>query len=237
MADEKMTFTKKVISAQRALKVPKNQLNDYGKYQYRSAEDILEEAKPVNEGLGLMLTITDNIEQIGDRYYIKATATLTDGEESLSVTAYAREALTKKGMDESQITGSASSYARKYALNGLYLIDDAKDADTNEYHDQAQNPMASYYGQVEPTYPAQPSPEQLDNEFKQAVAGYYKQIKTMVPGWDNTRINGMLCEKAGVDDVNKIQRPQIIALLKSIIIEIEKFNQNKQHQQQMPYGG
>ncbi|MCW6665442.1 ERF family protein [Aerococcaceae bacterium NML191219] len=234
MADEKMTFTKKVITAQQALKAPKGQFNKFGNYSYRSAEDILEAVKPVNETVGLLLTITDSIEQIGDRYYIKATATLTDGENSVAVTAYAREALNKKGMDDSQITGSASSYARKYALNGLYLIDDAKDADTNEFHDQAQNPMVSYYGQVEPTQPTQ---EQLENEYKQAVAGYYKQIKAMVPGWDNARINAMLCEKSGVDNVNKIQRPQVIALLKSIIIEIEKFNQNKQQQQQMPYGG
>lgn len=164
MAEEKLTFTKKVIAAQQALKAPKGQFNKFGNYSYRSAEDILEAVKPVNETMGLLLTITDGIEQIGDRYYIKATATLTDGNESVAVTAYAREALTKKGMDDSQITGSASSYARKYALNGLYLIDDAKDADTNEYHDQAQNnQMMSHYGQVEPT------PEQLDNEYKHAV--------------------------------------------------------------------
>lgn len=232
MAEEKLTFTKKVIAAQQALKAPKGQFNKFGNYSYRSAEDILEAVKPVNETMGLLLTITDGIEQIGDRYYIKATATLTDGNESVAVTAYAREALTKKGMDDSQITGSASSYARKYALNGLYLIDDAKDADTNEYHDQAQNnQMMSHYGQVEPT------PEQLDNEYKHAVNNYYTQIKSMVPGWDNTRINSMLCEKSGVDNVNKIQRPQVIALLKSIVIEIEKFNQNKQQQNQMPYGG
>lgn len=227
MTEVEMTFTKKIIAAQQALKAPKDQFNKFGNYAYRSAEDILEAVKPVNQTFGLLLTISDSIELIGDRYYIKATATLTDGEKEYSVHGYAREALTKKGMDDSQVTGSTSSYARKYALNGLYLIDDAKDADTNEYHDNIQN--SPNYNHVEPTQ------EQLDNEYKQAVSGYYAKIKSMVPGWDNARINGMLCEKTGVDNVNKIPRSQIIAALKSIIFEIDKFNQNKK--QQMPYGG
>jgi len=112
------------------LKAPKNQYNKFGNYNYRSCEDILEAIKPLLEGA--TLTITDDIVVIGQRYYVKATATFTLGDKIISVTAFAREEETKKGMDASQITGSASSYARKYALNGLFLIDDTKDADTRD---------------------------------------------------------------------------------------------------------
>lgn len=128
---------KELIAIQRKLKAPKNQYNSFGKYKYRNAEDILEGLKPLLEEYGCTLTISDRIEQVGERYYIAATATICspDGQ-SLSVTAYAREAEKKSGMDESQITGSCSSYARKYALNGLFLIDDTKDADTDEQRNQ-----------------------------------------------------------------------------------------------------
>ncbi len=116
---------------QKELKAPKNQRNNFGGYNYRSCEDILEAVKPLlTEGASLVLN--DKIVLIGSRYYVKATATLSDGDQKATATAYAREAETKKGMDESQITGSASSYARKYALNGLLLIDDTKDADTQD---------------------------------------------------------------------------------------------------------
>src|SRR5699024_4690006 len=126
-------LTKKLIEAQQELKAPKSNFNSFGKYKYRSAEDILEAAKPLNAKLGLLLTLSDEPIQIGDWNYIKATATISDGSESKEITAFAREAPEKRGMDSSQITGTASSYARKYALNGLYLIDDTKDADTDEY--------------------------------------------------------------------------------------------------------
>lgn len=133
------TFTEKLITVQCDLKAPKGQFNDFGKYNYRSAEDIVNAVKPLNKEQGLLLTLSDKMILIGDRYYVEATATITDGETSQNYTAYAREAVAKKGMDESQITGTASSYARKYALNGLYLIDDTKDADTNEYKQQENN--------------------------------------------------------------------------------------------------
>jgi peroxiredoxin family protein len=121
-------FIKKVAEIQRNLKAPKNQFNAFGKYKYRSCEDIMEGLKPI---LGeLVVTVSDDIKMVGDRIYIVATAKITDGENSVSNTAMARESLTKKGMDDSQITGTASSYARKYALNGLFLIDDTKDADS-----------------------------------------------------------------------------------------------------------
>lgn len=126
----------KLIEIQSKLKAPKNQRNSFGGYNYRSCEDILEAVKPLLKEAGALLTIADTIEQIGDRIYIKATATFRHGDFEISNTALAREPLTKKGMDDSQITGTASSYARKYALNGLFLIDDTKDADTDEHHRQ-----------------------------------------------------------------------------------------------------
>ena len=123
-------FNEELVRIQSQLNAPKGQTNSFGGYKYRSCEDILQAVKPLLGGLSL--TISDEIQAFGERVYVKATATLSDGTASLSTTAYAREALTKKGMDESQITGSTSSYARKYALNGLLLIDDNKDADTRD---------------------------------------------------------------------------------------------------------
>ena len=128
----------KLIEIQTELKAPKSKYNSFGKYKYRSCEDILEAAKPINKEHGCVLIVSDEVEMIGTRFYVKATAALIDTEngEKISVSAYAREDENKKGMDGSQITGTASSYARKYALNGLYNIDDTKDADTDEYQQQ-----------------------------------------------------------------------------------------------------
>ena len=122
-----MSISEKLAKIQRELKAPKSQYNNFGKYKYRNCEDILEALKPHLNGVHVR--VSDDIKVIGDRVYVVATATISDGTEALSTTAYAREPLNKKGMDESQITGAASSYARKYALNGLFLIDDTKDAD------------------------------------------------------------------------------------------------------------
>ena len=129
---------KKLAVIQQTLKAPKNQFNGFGKYKYRSCEDILEGLKLVLDGL--VVTVEDDVQMIGDRIYIKSTATLTDGESSITNSAFARESLTKKGMDDSQITGTASSYARKYALNGLFLIDDTKDADSMDNSKQNNTP-------------------------------------------------------------------------------------------------
>lgn len=126
-------LSKKILNVQTELKAPKNQYNSFGKYKYRSAEDILEGLKPLLAKHELLQTISDEIVLVGDRFYLKATVTVRHGEEEISVSGYAREALNKKGMDESQITGTASSYARKYALNGMWAIDDTKDSDTDEY--------------------------------------------------------------------------------------------------------
>ena len=121
---------------QKEMKAPKSQFNAFGKYKYRSCEDILEAVKPFLNGT--VLYISDEMVLIGERYYIKATATLRNGDEAVSVTAYAREEAEKKGMDSSQITGAASSYARKYALNGLFLIDDTKDSDATNEHGKGE---------------------------------------------------------------------------------------------------
>lgn len=128
----------KLAIIQQELIAPKNQYNSFGKYHYRSCEDILEGLKPCLNKVRAAVTVSDEIVHIGDRYYIKATATLYDAENEASVsnTAYARESDEKKGMDASQVTGATSSYARKYALNGLFCIDDVKDADSRDNRQQ-----------------------------------------------------------------------------------------------------
>lgn len=132
----------KILQAiQHELKAPKNQENKFGGYKYRSCEDILEAVKSLLDKYEATLTISDDIVLIGERYYIKATATLLDskgGEVLAQTTAFAREPVAKKGSDESQITGAASSYARKYALNGLFCIDDTKDADTMDNREETK---------------------------------------------------------------------------------------------------
>lgn len=133
-----MMLKESLIVVQTALRAPKNQRNDFGKYNYRSAEDILEAVKPLLRDAGITLTITDEIKEIGGRIYVEATCRAEQGDETITTKAYAREPDTKKGMDDSQITGTASSYARKYALNGMFLIDDNKDPDTNEYQRQTK---------------------------------------------------------------------------------------------------
>lgn len=128
-----MTIYEKLNAIQTELKAPKNQYNSFGKYNFRNCEDILEAVKPFLKEHKAILKLSDKVLQIGDRYYVEATAVLIDAEkpeEKIDSTAFSREEDAKKGMDGSQITGTASSYARKYALNGLFAIDDAKDADS-----------------------------------------------------------------------------------------------------------
>lgn len=141
-----MNIYEKLLNIQNELKAPKGQYNSFGKYKYRSCEDILEAVKPLCVKYKATLILSDTIRCIGDRYYIEAKARLIDAEQGIekedtavSNTALARESLEKKGMDDSQITGTASSYARKYALNGLFNIDDTKDADTDEYKIQQED--------------------------------------------------------------------------------------------------
>lgn len=127
-----MNYSKILSEIQYKLKAPKDKKNDFGNYKYRSCESILEAVKPILNEYGAALIISDEVVEVGGRIYVKATATLLGEDTHISVSAYAREAEVKKGMDDSQITGATSSYARKYALNGLFAIDDTKDADTNE---------------------------------------------------------------------------------------------------------
>lgn len=135
------SLKEKLMFIQQELKAPKGQFNSFGKYKYRSCEDILEAVKPLLAQYGVTLIIGDEIELVGDRIYVRATAILKDVEsDDVEInTAWAREDDAKKGMDGSQITGTASSYARKYCLNGLFLIDDTKDADTDEFHKTTTN--------------------------------------------------------------------------------------------------
>ena len=143
-----MNLYEKMRAVQSALKAPKGQENKFGGYRYRSCEDILEAVKPLLAQNGLALTISDEVVMVGERYYIRANAMLTDGDQVHSVTAQAREPESRKGMDEAQVTGSSSSYARKYALNGLFCIDDTKDPDATNTH-----------GKDAPQKQPQPKPE------------------------------------------------------------------------------
>ena len=155
---EKKEIAGKLLQAQAKIKAPKGQYNSFGKYHYRSCEDILEGAKAVCHEFGLTLLLSDEIVSIGTRFYVRATASVTDGIDFINTTAYARECDSKKGMDEAQITGSASSYARKYALNGLFCIDDTKDADTRD------NTSASGTISVEETVKIQNLIDQTDTD-------------------------------------------------------------------------
>jgi len=123
---------------QKQVKAPKGQFNSFGKYPYRSAEDIVEAVKPIINPLGFSLILSDEIVNLGNRFYVKATATITNNTETYFAVGYAREEETKKGMDGSQVTGSSSSYARKYALNGLFALDDTKDSDATNTHGKEQ---------------------------------------------------------------------------------------------------
>lgn len=134
-----------LIAVQKELKAPKNQRNNFGGYNYRSCEDILEAVKPLLVKHGLLLTLSDEMVAVGDRVYVKATAMIRGDEGNIVVTAYAREEAEKKGMDGSQITGAASSYARKYALNGLFCIDDTKDSDATNTHVKTEEPKKETY--------------------------------------------------------------------------------------------
>lgn len=181
-----MSTIEKLLAVQAELKAPKGQYNSFGKYKYRSCEDILEAVKPLLKKHGASITISDELVQIGNRIYVKATATFwnADGTGGVNIenTAFAREPDTKKGMDESQITGTASSYARKYALNGLLLIDDTKDADTDENRNERENrakkqkeqPVEDRTGE-----PAYPTEESMVNDLL-AVASKSEKVNGML---------------------------------------------------------
>jgi len=176
----------KLLNIQADLKAPKNQYSEYGNYKYRSCEDILEAVKPLLKANKCALVISDEVVQIGDRYYIKATATLKDTESGAEIvnTAFAREEDSKRGMDASQITGTASSYARKYALNGLFLTDDTKDADTDEHAKQT--------GAEKPITPAQ------IKVLKKIAADQGKEIdETVIKKWTSKQASEFIEKNGG----------------------------------------
>ncbi|HGV0444323.1 TPA: ERF family protein [Escherichia coli] len=171
----KTELHKKLWTIQQTLNAPKGQYNKFGGYSYRSAEDILEAVKPLLQNVTLM--VSDEIVLIGDRYYVKATATLSDGEDSISATAFAREEKEQKGMTAGQLTGATSSYARKYALNGLFCIDDAKDLDTDAYAKQTgqqprqqKNTQKQQPNQKPQQQKAPPNPDEVLARFCDAAA-------------------------------------------------------------------
>ena len=154
---------KELIEIQKELKAPKNQRNTFGKYNYRSCEDILEAVKPLAHKLGCAVLLSDEVKVIGERVYVMSTAIIINKDNiSQTATAFAREPLTQKGMNEAQITGSASSYARKYALNGLFAIDDTKDADTQE----------------------PPKNKLTKDQFNKALLGTKEQIQAVIAKFD-----------------------------------------------------
>lgn len=164
MSENTMNIKQKLVAIQNELKAPKGRKNTFGGYKYRSCEDIMEAVKPLLAKYRVMLTVRDEVEHIGDRYYIKAIAYIEDIDSDgfYSVGAFAREDDQKKGMDAAQVTGSSSSYARKYALNGLFLIDDTKDADTDEFQRENAGRMAEG--------------NKLPAEHKEAKKGHFCEV-------------------------------------------------------------
>lgn len=194
---EEKTIYQKLIEVQEELKAPKGQYNSFGKYHFRSTEDIVEALKPLLIKRGLLLLMYDEIELVGSRIYVVSTADLTDGTTNIKVSARARESETKKGMDDSQITGTASSYARKYALNGMFLIDDSKDADTPEYSGQMNNQQQS-------KQPKQP--EITLDAVKTALNDLVKKTNG-----DYTKISAYLLKQVGADNFNALSGQQLFA--------------------------
>lgn len=199
---------KRLTALQAELKAPKGQFNKFGNYNYRSCEDVLEAVKPLLVKHNLLLTVSDIIEQVGDRFYVKAIATIhdPDGDQTIECSAYAREPLESKGMSDSQITGAASSYARKYALNGLFLIDDTKDSDTNELADEKANRAAGKKAQPKADkYPDAPTPKngKIDEkkvEILRDMCGRAgKDVSKVFPG--------------GVENVTDEQYPKAVTTL------------------------
>lgn len=174
-----------LMKIQSELKAPKNQRNNFGGYNYRSCEDIMEAVKPLLLKNGVVLTVSDDMSVVGNRVYVKATATLSDGEDVISNSAFAREAEVKKGMDDSQITGATSSYARKYALNGLFCIDDTKDADATNTHGKDEKT---------PAEKAKETREANQKSFEEAFSKMYAYFKgNPVWGYDmEQRFNEMM---------------------------------------------
>ena len=168
-----MKTTNSLAEIQAKVKAPKGQFNSFGKYHYRSAEDILEAVKQVINPMGFYISISDSIVVQGDRFYVQATATLSNGTETYTSTAFAREEESKKGMDGSQVTGASSSYARKYALNGLFALDDTKDSDATNTHGKEQQAKPKIDDTIlKSSINATSSIENLNDYYKQVHSAY-----------------------------------------------------------------
>jgi hypothetical protein len=197
-----LSFFKKFLKIQIKLKAPKGQLNQFGNYRYRSCEDILEAAKPLLAEQGLVITLSDEIIHIGERYYVRATAKISDGEKEILVSALAREEENKKGMDGAQITGAASSYARKYALNGLFAIDDTKDADTKDNSVE------------EPT-------KLLSEKQKETIYDLYSALEITPENWQKA------LKAYSVDSVEKFTEEKATDLISKLQKKLEAKNLNQ----------
>ncbi len=207
-----------LMNVQAELKAPKSQRNSFGKYNYRSAEDIIEAVKPLLKDNGLFLNMSDDVVLIGDRYYIKATVKVVDivTGDSVSASAMAREAAVKKGMDDSQVTGTASSYARKYALNGLFAIDDNKDPDTNEY---ARQTAQSSTG-AKPKQQAYTSTGTADEMLRKAKHALNEAIKrTGVSGAELSALCAVKFGKATSKELTTGELSQLAAHLEEWVAE------------------
>lgn len=215
-----MKLHEKLLAIQTKLKAPKGQYNSFGKYSYRSAEDILEAVKPLNAEQGVLLTITDEIKEVGGRIYVVATATVSDGTDELKVSAFAREPENKKGMDDSQITGATSSYARKYALNGLYAIDDNKDADTDEHKQQQENAPKKQQGQK------QQAKEPTEQELHEIVEKYARNIEAL--GVDRAKLVEYVCNKHNVGNLFDLKPNVLVGELKAIYLNKKQKAQSEE---------
>ena len=218
MAEGKPIFAA-LMAVQAELKAPKGQHSSFGKYDYRSAEDIIEAVKPLLKENGLFLNMSDDIVLIGDRYYVKATVKVVDvvTGESVQTSALAREAAQKKGMDESQVTGTASSYARKYALNGLFAIDDNRDADTDEYIRQTSQNAAG----ARSTRNAYPSKGNANDELRsKAMHALSKEMQRVgASGEEVSALCGVKFGKTNSRDLSTGELSQLAANLESWIAE------------------
>lgn len=196
------TLLEKLSNIQIELKAPKNQFNKFGGYKYRNCEDILEAVKPICHKNRTSLTLDDELVLLGDRYYIRAVAKLYDWDSEITITtsALARETSSKKGMDESQITGSASSYARKYALNGLFNIDDTKDMDTNELSEETKNRKQQ----------SSKNTKKDDTKDKSIIIyNYYKEHKDTF----GKVLIGVLNGRKNVQELTEHEKDQLIELI------------------------
>lgn len=222
-----MKLHEKLLAIQTKLKAPKGQYNSFGKYSYRSAEDILEAVKPLNAEQGVLLTITDEIKEVGGRIYVVATATVSDGTDELKVSAFAREPENKKGMDESQITGATSSYARKYALNGLYAIDDNKDADTDEHKQQQENAPKKQQAQKQQAQKQQQLQEKgfTEQELHELVEKYVRNIEAL--GVDRAKLIEFVCNKHSVGNLFDLKPNVLVGELKAIYLNKKGQAQNE----------